>query len=167
MFIKIDALLKKQNINPEIPPQHTHLTENYANLLTSHFYVWELAETLYSVWCQDAAQVLLWLVKMGDKLWDVGVWYPSSELPGGQFNQRPVDRGHFKRCASMANKAGGFATVSYNVPPVVQHWLLYCVKLLLEQHHLCKSEAWIAVCWSKINIMGSATKSFCRPSGLI
>lgn len=92
---------------------------------------------------------------MWDKRWEFGAGDPSSRLPGGQFTQRPADRGHFKHSALTATKAEGFASASHSIQPLVQDWLQHCVMLppswadlLLEQHRLYKSsEAWTAVQW--------------------
>lgn len=90
------------------------------------------------------------------KMWAVGVldWGPKHlPLAGGtRFTLRAADRGHIKRSASVAAAAEGFDCVSYSNPPLLQHWLWYCVMLhpswadmLLEQHALYKSnEAWIS-----------------------
>lgn len=135
----------------EIPPEHS--------LVERLYLVSQSKKSLLSMRMSNntmfgfrslCPQVPLWLVKMWDKQWEFGAGDPGSELPGGQFTQRPVDRGHFKHSALMATEAAGFANVSHTITPLVQPWLPHCVTLPpgWAWTRLSRSNyAWIAVQW--------------------
>lgn len=98
---------------------------------------------------------LMWLVKMWDKRWEFGAGDPGSILPGGQFTQRPTDRGHLKHSALMATEAEGFAIALHSIPPLVTGWPQHCSCYLPAEQtcyqnntvSISLNEPWTAIQW--------------------